>query len=63
MPGDPFYQIWKILCLVVTLVSSIMYGYFAAMRKDVEYETYESFKDDYDSKLEPCFYLSEESIR
>ena len=33
MPVDPFYHTWKILGLIITLLSSVMYGYFAALRR------------------------------
>ena len=63
MPGDPFHHTWKILTLIITLMSSIMYGFFAAMRKDVEYQSYDEYAANLLTNLAPCFDISEETIQ
>ena len=39
-PENYFFHFWRILSMIVAICSSIMYSFFAAVRKDVEYSGY-----------------------
>ena len=40
---DRFYHLWMILSCVASLTSIVMYGNWAAMRKDVEYSDFKVY--------------------
>lgn len=47
-PDKPFFHIWKIFVLIISITSSCMYAVFAAFRDDVDYAGVIDYLDNFD---------------